>query len=233
MSMAKDQVPSGVIRVILVDDHALLRNGLAAMLAYEPDIEVVGEAQDGREAIELYRREKPDVVVMDITMRVMGGLEATERITQEDPSAKILIMTQHEEQQFVDALMQTNVSGFIGKRAIGSEFVAAIKAVYGGEFYIHPAMARMVAQAGKKRFIEPADTLTAREREVLERVVAGDTNGQIARTLNVSVKTVEWHRANIMTKLDTHSVADLVRYTMEHRVLKKRDTAPLDLIAEA
>jgi two-component system response regulator NreC len=197
------------------------------MLTYDPDIEVVGEAKDGVEAIELYDRLKPDVVAMDVTMRTMGGIEATQKITAKHPEAKILIMTQHEEQQFIDALMKTNVSGFISKRAAGTEFVAAIKAVAAGDFYIHPAMARLVANRARNNFVKPEDTLTKREREVLSAIVEGDTNTAIATKLRLSVKTVEWHRSNIMTKLDTHSVAELVRYAIDHNLAQTIDENPV------
>lgn len=202
-------------RIILVDDHALLRSGLAAMLEYEDDIEVVGEASNGKEAIELYERVRPDIVVMDITMPEMGGIEASREILSRHPDAKILVMTQHEEQKFIEAILEVDIAGCIGKRAAGTEFVAAINAVNRGEFYLHPAIARLVAKTHRRKFVNPADTLTPREREVLSCIVRGDTNSQIARDLRLSVKTVEWHRSNLMSKLDAHGVADLVRCAIE------------------
>lgn len=219
------------MRIIIVDDHTLLRSGLAAMVEMENDIEVVGQASNGREAIELFERELPDIAVMDVTMPEMGGIEASKIILKAHPDAKILIMTQHEEQQFLEAILDADVSGCIGKRAAGEEFVAALRAVERGEFYLHPAMARMVARRAKKRIIDPYDTLTPREKEVLQAVVQGMKNAQIARTLNLSVKTVEWHRANLMNKLDCHGVADLVRYAMEHGLVDQDGCdGPIDRI---
>ena len=203
-------------RIIIVDDHALLRSGLAAMVEYEDDIEVVGEAENGYDAIELYERVRPDIVVMDVTMPEMGGIEASREILACHPDARILIMTQHEEQKFIEAILAVDISGIIGKRAAGTEFVSAIRAVERGEFYLHPAIARMVARTHRRRFVDPVDTLTPRERDVLSHIVSGETNAQIARSLNLSIKTVEWHRSNLMSKLDTHGVADLVRYAIEH-----------------
>jgi len=202
-------------RIILVDDHALLRSGLSAMVEYVDDIEVVGEASNGREAIELYERTRPDIVVMDVTMPEMGGIEASRIILERHPDARILVMTQHEEKKFIEAILDVDIAGCIGKRAAGTEFVAAIKAVERGEFYLHPAIARLVAQTHRKRFVEPKDTLTSREREVLACIVRGDTNAQMARDLHLSVKTVEWHRSNLMSKLGVHGVADLVRSAIE------------------
>ncbi|MEC4185244.1 response regulator transcription factor [Adlercreutzia sp. R21] len=206
---------SDVMRIMLVDDHALLRSGLAAMLEYEEDVEVVGEAADGLEAVALYDRLLPDVVVMDVTMPKMGGIEASRAILERHPDARILIMTQHEEQKFIEAILAVDISGCIGKKAAGDEFCSALRAVNKGEFYLHPAMARLVASAHRKRLVDPIDTLTPRENEVLACIVRGDTNQQIACDLRLSVKTVEWHRSNLMAKLNTHSIAELVRYALE------------------
>lgn len=218
------------LRIAIVDDHALLRSGLVAMLDYEPDIEVVGEASNGKDAVALFERVQPDVLVMDVTMPEMGGIEAAKLILAKYPEAKILLMTQHEEQQFLEAMMEVDVAGCIGKRAAGTEFVAALKAVQRGEFYLHPAMARLVARNTRKRFVRPEDTLTPREREVLGAIVRGCTNTQIARDMALSVKTVEWHRSNLMNKLDAHGVAELVRYAIEHGLAQNADTSqtPID-----
>lgn len=214
------------IRIILADDHALLRSGLVAMLAWEKDIDVVGEAANGREAVALYDATIPDVAVLDVTMPEMGGLEAAGVIIEHHPEAKILMMTQHEEASFIEAVLATEVSGCIGKRAAGTEFVSAVRAVYRGEFYLHPAMARLVVRGRNRRFIDPLDTLTPREREIMDAVLAGETNGAIARRLCLSVKTVEWHRANFMSKLDVHGVADLMHYAMEHGLVQP--SRPID-----
>lgn len=218
------------LTVMLVDDHALLRSGLASMLAYEDGVEVVGEASNGREAVQLYEVLQPDIVVMDVTMPEMGGIEASSVILRNHPSAKILMMTQHEEPRFIEAILEVDISGCISKRAAGSEFVSALRAVERGDFYLHPAMARLVAkQSQRKRFIAPEDTLTPREKEVLAAIVRGETNGQIARNLNLSIKTVEWHRSNLVNKLGTSGVAELVRYALEHGLAEPPGrTTPID-----
>jgi DNA-binding NarL/FixJ family response regulator len=216
------------LRVALVDDHVLLRAGLVAMVEYEDDICIVGEASNGCEAIELYDRVLPDIMVMDITMPKMGGIEASKAILSKHPDACILVMTQHEERQFIEEVMKVEVSGCISKRAAGDEFVSALRAVARGEFYLHPALTHFVVPRGKK-FVDPFETLTPRERQVLKAVVCGDTNGAMARTLNLSIKTVEWHRSNLMTKLGVHSTADLVRFAMEHG-FNVKDEKPIDRI---
>lgn len=204
------------ISVIIADDHALLRSGLVAMLAYEEGIEVLGEASNGREAIELFERLQPDILVMDVTMPEMGGIEASRLLLQAHPEARILLMTQHEEQQFIEAMLQVDIAGCIGKRAAGTEFITALHTIMAGDFYLHPAMARMVARQQRRRFIEPAATLTPREGEILKAIVAGQTNKEIAHALGLSIKTVEWHRSNLMAKLGTRGTAELVRYAIEH-----------------
>lgn len=206
----------GSISVVIVDDHALLRSGLVAMLAYEDDIEVLGEASNGREAIEAYERLHPDILVMDVTMPEMGGIEASRLLLEKHPEARVLLMTQHEEQQFVEAMLQVDIAGCIGKRAAGTEFITALRTIMDGEFYLHSAMARMIARQQRRRLIEPSATLTPRETEVLKAIVAGETNKEIAHLLGLSIKTVEWHRSNLMTKLGTRGTAELVRYAIEH-----------------
>jgi len=205
------------IRVVLTDDHALFRAGLRALLGYSEDIEVVGEATNGREAVDAAVRLQPDVLVMDIAMPVMNGIDATIAVSERAPGVKVLVLTQYEEHQFVAPLLQANASGFITKRAVGSDLVTAIRAVAAGDMYIHPAMGRLVAHEAKARTEDPSiASLTAREQEILGLIVRGHTNQQIARELELSIKTVEWHRSNLMRKLDTHGVADLVRYALRH-----------------
>ena len=214
------------LRIGIVDDHALLRSGLIAMVEYDEGIEVVFEADNGLTAVSLYDEHRPDILVMDVTMPQMGGIEAARLIMANHPDAKILLMTQHEEPQFIEAMLEVDIAGCIGKRAAGTEFVSALKAVERGEFYLHPAIARQVARNTHKRFVQPADTLTQREREVLAYIVKGYTNGQIATALTLSIKTVEWHRANLMAKLDVHSVAELVRYALDYDLVGASSDGP-------
>lgn len=211
------------IRVVLVDDHAVLRQGLRALLGYLDDIEVVGEAQNGLEAIEAVERLRPDVVLMDINMPLMNGIDATRAISQRFPDTRVIVLTQYEEQQYIVPLLEANASGFITKRAEGSEIVGAIRTVASGEVYVHPVMATLMARQIKEQSqaATARAALTPRERDVLRLVVKGHTNGQIARELKLSVKTVEWHRANVMNKLGAHGVADLVRHALQHGLISE------------
>jgi DNA-binding NarL/FixJ family response regulator len=219
------------ISIVIVDDHALLRSGLVAMLAYEDDIEVLGEAANGREGLEIYERLQPDILVMDVTMPEMCGIEASRRLLASHPDARILLMTQHEEQQFVEAMLEVDVSGCIGKRAAGAEFVTALRTVMNGEFYLHPAMARTVVQHQRRKFVSPKVTLTKRETEVLKEIVDGKMNKEIAYTLGLSIKTVEWHRSNLASKLGTHGTAELVKYAIDNNLVSpssQTELKPID-----
>lgn len=211
------------IKVVLVDDHTVLRQGLRALLSYSEDIDVVGEAQNGREAIEVVERLRPDVVLMDINMPIMNGIDATRAISERFPDTRVVVLTQYEEQQYIVPLLEANASGFITKRAEGSEIIGAIRTVAGGEVYVHPVMATLMARQIKEQSqaATARASLTPRERDVLKLVVRGHTNGQIARELELSVKTVEWHRANVMNKLGAHGVADLVRHALQHGLISE------------
>ncbi len=212
------------IRVLVVDDHAILREGLRALLSYYDDIEVVGEAQDGAEAVTRVAEILPDVVLMDIAMPGMNGLDATRIIRNQFPETHVLILTQHEDPQYVVPLLQAGASGFVTKRALGNDLINALRVVARGETFLYPTAATTVVEEIRRRSetapITP-DALTPRELEILQHIVAGQTNAQMAAVLSISVKTVEWHRANLMSKLDVHSVADLVRYALEHELTDK------------
>jgi DNA-binding NarL/FixJ family response regulator len=212
------------IRVLLVDDHALLREGLRALLGYYDEVEVVGEAPDGKTALARVAELKPDVVLMDIAMPGMNGLETTQRLRQEFPATRVLILTQHEDRQYVLPLLQAGASGYVLKRALGSDLITALRAVARGETFLYPAVAAVVVdemrRQGEAETTTPA-ALTSREREILHFIVLGKTNTQMAYTLSLSVKTVEWHRANLMSKLGLHNVADLVRYALQHGLLEE------------
>lgn len=212
------------IRVLMVDDHAILREGLRALLSYYDDIEVVGEAQDGAEAVTRVGEILPDVVLMDIAMPGMNGLDATRIIRNQFPETHVLILTQHEDPQYVVPLLQAGASGFVTKRALGTDLINALRVVARGETFLYPTAATTVVEEIRRRS-ETApmtpDALTPRELEILQHIVAGQTNAQMAAELSISVKTVEWHRANLMSKLDVHSIADLVRYALEHELTDK------------
>ena len=208
-----------MIRLLLVDDHAILREGLRALLSYYADVEVVGEAEDGLQAIEAVERLGPDVVLMDIAMPGMNGLEATRCIRQSHPNTRILVLTQYDDQRYVLPFLRAGVSGYVVKRALGSDLIDAVRAVAKGESFLYPSVASTVLEELR----EPAEGgpgdarhLTPREEEILRRVAAGETSRQISLSLNLSAKTVEWHRGNLMSKLELRSLAELVRYAIEH-----------------
>lgn len=208
-----------MIRILLVDDHAILRDGLRALLSYYPDVEVVGEAEDGSQALECVERISPDIVLMDIAMPVMNGLEATQRIRQEHPETRILILTQYEDQPYVLSLLRAGVSGYVLKRALGTDLIKALRTVARGESFLYPSVTTTVLEQLRQPEVETSqdeDDLTPREDEILRRVADGETSRQIALALGISVKTVEWHRGNLMSKLGVRSVAELVRFAIDH-----------------
>ncbi|MBI5650332.1 MAG: response regulator transcription factor [Chloroflexi bacterium] len=208
----------GKIRVLLVDDHIMLREGLKALLNLSDDCQVVAEASDGREAITCVREHSPDVVVMDMAMPGMDGLEATKRIIKERPQTKILVLSQHDNERYVLPILQAGAMGYVLKRSFASELVNAIRAVSRGEVFVPPAITKMLLTNYRQQ-TEPApeendDVLTEREKEVLKLVAEGRSSQDIADLLNLSKKTVMCHRANIMTKLNIHNRANLVKYAL-------------------
>lgn len=213
------------IKVMLVDDHAIVREGLRAILALSPDIEVVGEAGDGREALDRAKAAAPDIVIMDISMPGMDGLEATKRLTKDFPEAKVLVLSQHDNDRYVLPILQAGASGYVLKRSIGAELVAAVRAVHTGECYLPPRIAQTVLQYFRKRpeegqAEEEISLLTEREREVLKLVVEGNTSQAIADMLFVSKRTVMCHRANIAAKLNIHNRTELIRYAIRTGIIE-------------
>ena len=207
------------IRVLIVDDHAILRDGVRAILNLYDEVEVVGEAADGKEAIEKARELAPDVVLMDIAMPTMDGLEACRRIHKEMPNVRVLILTQHDNREYVLPIFRAGASGYILKKAVSSELVSAIRAVQQGDAFLYPAVARSLIedylqQSRTAEQEDPYDRLTDREREVLKLIADGRTNKEIAEMLFLSVKTVLGHRTNIMEKLDIHSRTELIKYAI-------------------
>lgn len=210
------------IRLLVADDHGLLRAGLIAVLNAETGMTVVGEADDEHSAVSLTVEKRPDLVLMDISMPDSGGIEATRRIRQLVPEAKILIMTVHEDKGLMQEAIRAGAMGYILKRAIKSELVNAIHAVMRGELYLHPAMARLLfvesqpQQPERLQFEpEPLEPLTSREIEVLRFIARGYTNSQVAEALHISVRTVEYHRGNLTAKLNLRSRSELMRYAEE------------------
>ena len=204
------------IRVMLVDDHTVLREGLRSLLSLQDDMQVVGEAGDGQAALELAEQLRPDVIVMDIAMPVMDGLEATRRLTREHPEMRVLILTQHDNREYVFSLLQAGAAGYVLKKAGGAEVAAAIRSVYRDGAFLPPAIAREVMERYIKQPQEETGRprLTEREKEVLRLIAEGKSNKEIAELLCLSIKTVAAHRANIMDKLDLHSLAELTKYAV-------------------
>ena len=212
------------IRVLIVDDHTILRDGISALLALAADIEVIGEAENGREAIDRARQLAPDVVLMDIAMPAMDGLEATRRIHKEFPQMKVLTLTQYDDREHLLSLLEAGAEGFISKTAASSELASAIRSVYQGDSFLSPSVAKLLlkhyrqgARAGRGQ--DPYDQLTDREREVLKLLAEGHTSREIADTLVISPKTVEGHRTNVMAKLDIHNRTDLVKYALRKGII--------------
>lgn len=203
------------IKILVVDDHAIMRDGIHALIDLHDDIEVVGEASDGKEAIEKVRELVPDVVIMDIAMPGMDGLEAARRIRKRNPEVKVLVLTQHDHKEYVLSAIKAGVAGYLPKRAVSSELVSAIRAVHRGESFLYPSAATALIQDYlRKGEAEPYDYLTEREREILKLIAEGHTSREIASMLFISVKTVQGHRTKIMEKLDIHNRTELIRYAM-------------------
>ncbi len=209
------------ICVLLVDDHAILRSGLRALLATYPDIEVVGEASGGEEAIQLVRRQQPDVVLMDVAMPGMNGLVATRYIREQSPETKILILTQYGNQEYVQPLLEAGASGYVLKQAADSELIKAIRAVFRGEAYLYPPVAKLMMNAyvSEASGADAYETLTAREIEVLILVAEGHSNREIAKILHISPKTVDVHRTRMMKKLELHNVSEVTRFAIRRGLL--------------
>jgi len=207
------------IKLLVADDHGVLRAGLVALLNSEPGLVVVGEADDENSAVSLAVEKRPDVILMDISMPDAGGIDATRRIKQLVPEAKVLILTMHEDKELMQEAIRSGAMGYILKRAIKSELINAIQAVLRNEVYLHPAMARLLflennasaSQAVKKN----SEPLTSREIEILRLIAQGFTNNQAAEKLNISVRTVEYHRSNLTGKLNLHSRVELMKYAEE------------------
>jgi two-component system response regulator NreC len=212
------------IRVLIVDDHTLVRDGIKALLALATDIEVVGEAANGMEALEKVKEFAPDVVLMDLAMPIMGGLEATRRIRKEFAGTKVLALTQYDDADYVVPVIEAGAQGFITKMSAFSELATAIQAVYRGESYLSPSAATALVEEfqvkrGNEGEKDPYRQLTNREREVLKLLAEGYTAREIADMLVVSPKTVEWYRTSLMEKLNIHNRADLIKFAIRKRVI--------------
>ncbi len=214
----------GKIRVLLADDHLILREGIRSLLEKVPDIEMIGEADDGNEAIAKVEQLLPDVVLMDITMPGVNGLEATQQIKREHPSVKVLILTMHETDQYLSEMLEAGASGYVVKTTTSSELISAIRAVHQGDVHLYPSIARMLVEdyLQKVRTGEEKasyDGLTPREREILMYIAEDKQNKEIAELLGISVRTVQAHRTNLMDKLGAHDRTELVKYAIRKGII--------------
>jgi two-component system, NarL family, response regulator NreC len=210
------------IRVLLADDHAVLRDSLEVFLGLHEDLNVVGAACDGADTITQALRLQPDVLVLDLGMPNLGGLEVTRRLKRDLPGCKIVVLSQHQDPDYVLPVLRAGADGYTLKKAGGSEVVLAIQAVHRGEAYLHPAVAQLVLDLSirsEESWPDPLDSLTQREREVLALIGQGRTNQQIATTLSISRKTVDKHRANLLRKLQVGSRSELIRYAVEQKII--------------
>ncbi len=207
-------------RIVIAEDHTILREGLKSLLRADPDFDIVGEAEDGRDAIRRVQTLSPDLVLMDLSMPRMNGLDALKEIKKQNPEAKILVLTVHKTEEYVLTTLQAGADGYVLKDATHSELVMAIKNVLMGKRYLSPGISEKVIEGyleGRKEIKTSSAwaTLTQREREILKLIAEGYKNKEIADYLFISLKTVEKHRANLMRKLDLHNAAALTAYAME------------------
>lgn len=212
------------IKVLLADDHTIVRKGIRFVLDNEADIEVVGEAENGREAVQKVEQLVPDLALMDISMPLLNGLEATQQIVKRFPHVKVLILTMHADEEFIFQCLRAGAAGYVIKQTAPTELVSAIYAVYQDESFLSPAVSKTVIeeyirQADRQRTEDRYDKLTDREREVLQLLAEGFSNREAAETLHISVKTVRVHRDNLMSKLDIHNLPDLVKYAIRKGII--------------
>jgi two-component system, NarL family, response regulator NreC len=204
------------IRILLADDHAVVRQGFKMILAAQPDMEIVGEAGNGREAVEAAEKLQPDVAVMDVAMPELNGIEATRRLAGSSPRTRVLALSMHKDSVYVREILRAGARGYLLKDAIASDLLAAVRAVAQGEGYLSPGVSDAVLNDYRRHVTDPIDLLTSREREVLQMIAEGKTNKEIAGVLNLSVYTVDAHRGRIMEKLNLHSVNELVRFAVRY-----------------
>jgi len=213
----------GRVKVLVVDDHAVVREGIKMVLGSDPELEVVGEASSGEEAIEKVRELEPSVVVMDIGMPGLSGFEATRRIKQSHPDVKVLALTVHDSEAYVFQMLQAGATGYVVKRAPAADVISAVKEAYRGEAVLHPSVAKLLIRDYLSRVEKGEeasyDLLSDREREILKLIAEGETNKEIAEMLFLSIKTVQAHRANLMRKLGMHDRTELVKYAIRKGII--------------
>jgi DNA-binding NarL/FixJ family response regulator len=208
------------LRLLVADDHKIFRQGIKKLLDEESDLSIVGEAADGREAVQKATELKPDVILMDIAMANLNGLEATKKIKKVLPSARVIMLTMHKNEEYILQSFQAGASGYILKEGAVEELVSAIRSIYQDKSFLSPTISKTLIDAYLRKMETgktetPFDLLTDREREVLQLIAEGYTNREVAKALFISVKTVEAHRAHIMQKLNIHDIAKLVKYAIQ------------------
>jgi two-component system response regulator NreC len=210
-------------KVLIADDHGIVRAGLRALIGAESGFELVGEASGGYEAINLVEQTRPDVMVLDLSMPDLDGISVTRKIKPLAPDLKILILTLHEDEALLKEAIKAGAAGYILKHAAETELISAIRTILRGDLFVDPSMVRVLLgepQPTSRTQADPKETLTSREEEILKLIVEGYTNRQIGENLSISVRTVEGHRANISDKLGLHSRVELVRYAREHGMIE-------------
>ena len=214
------------IKVLVVDDHTLMRDGIRALLGIHDDIDIVGEASEGKEACQKTQELAPDVIIMDIAMPGIDGLEATRRIKKQNPKAKIMILTQYDNKEYMLSAIKAGASGYLPKRALGTDLVSAIHIIYRGDFFIYPSVASALIehyQHHQAENTDPYNRLTPRQREILKLIAEGHTIKEIAAAVFISPKTVQSHRAELMENLGLHNRTELIKYAA-HKGLLNLDT---------
>jgi len=214
-----------VLRIILADDHTILRNGLRLLLERQPDLAVIGEAGNGREAIDLAEREQPDVVIMDIAMPVLNGIEAAQRISSAHPRTAIIILSVHSDEAYILRALKAGARGYLLKDSPEGDLIQAVHAVASGKAFFSPAVSKVLAedyvrQVRQHGLEDPYDLLTARERELLQLIVELKPTKEIADLLNLSPHTVDTHRGNLMQKLNVHSIPELILYAVRKGIIQ-------------
>ncbi len=206
------------IKILLADDHTIVRQGLKLILSSQKDLEVIGEASNGREVIELAKRLQPDIVLMDVAMPEVNGIEATRSLMEMNSRLRILVLSMHKEAVYVREILKAGARGYLLKDVIDTELLNAIRSVARGDGYVSPAVSSALLNDYRQNVTNPADLLTNREREVLQLIAEGKTNKEVAAKLNLSVYTVDSHRGKIMEKLNLHSTGELVRFALKHGI---------------
>jgi len=204
------------IRILLVDDHAVVRQGFKMILGAQPDMEIIGEAGNGREAVELADQLRPDIVVMDVAMPELNGIEATRRLSTALPNTRVLALSMHKDSVYVREMLKAGAKGYLLKDSVEHDLLDAVRTLARGGEYISPAVQSALNSPYRMAATTPLDLLTSREREVLQLIAEGKTNKEVAVLLNISVFTVDAHRGRIMEKLNVHNVNELVRFAVRH-----------------